>query len=186
MNAMAVRYGASSPRRADLPKAFTLGEFVRGALTAFLVFQPMGMIIAFVMAARIPFNLPITPPASAIWSSSLDDGLYGVLFGGIYGLPTSFSALIVGSPVAYLLGTALRRIRADWIHLAAFATYGMFVGISAFIVLNGVLHATADLVLPGLGSPFSYVPFVCAAGIAVALGRLISLQAARKRDAGRS
>lgn len=184
MNAMAVRYGASPPRRADLPKAFTLGEFVRGALTAFLVFQPMGMVIAFVSGAIVPWGLP-PGSTSNIWAAALSFGAIGLIFGAVYGLPFSVAALLVGAPFAYLLGLVLRRVRADAVHLIGFALFGLVLGLLTMTAADIAIGSIggSGLQLPDLSDMPHDLAFYCASGVAVALGRLAALRNARKTDA---
>lgn len=184
MNAMAVRYGALSPRTPDLPKAFTFAEFVRGALTAFLVFQPMGMIIAFVSGAIVPWGLP-SGSTSNIWAQAALFGLIALVFGAVYGLPFSVAALFVGAPFAYLLGWALRRVRLDAVHLIAFTLFGLVLGLltmSGADMAMGAIGGSA-LQLPDLSDMPHDVAFYCASGVAVSLGRLAALRKARKSDA---
>ncbi|GAB3609207.1 hypothetical protein GCM10027414_13320 [Humibacter ginsengiterrae] len=185
MNAMAVRYGAWSPRTADLPKAFTFGEFSRGALTAFLVFQPMGMVIALVSGAIVPWGLP-PGSTSNIWAAAVSSAAIGLIFGAVYGLPFSVAALLVGAPLAYLLGLSLRRVRADAVHLMAFALFGLVLGALTTTAADMTMGAIggSGLQLPDLGEVQAhYAAFECASGVAVTLGRLVALRKARKGDA---
>lgn len=106
MSTLETRYGTASPRTAEFPRAFTLGEFARGATYAWLWFQPIGMLLG-----GIGFGLGEGETGFGIVAT-------------LYGLPMSCAATIAGSPLAFLLGLRLRRRRHDLTHLAAFALYG--------------------------------------------------------------
>lgn len=180
----AVLRGVVSPRTSGEPKAFTLAEFTRGALLAFLVFQPMGIVIAFVSGAIVPMGLP-AGSVSNVAQASLNFGLIAVIFGAIIGLPCSIAALVVGAPGAYVLGRLVRRVRADGIHLLLFGLFGLVLGAITMSASDAVLAMIVGSgpQAPGLNDVPRDVPFSCASGAAVAIGRLLALRRARKSDA---
>lgn len=94
----------TSPRTADLPMAFTMWEFVRGALLTYVFF------LAFSAAAWI-------------WT------LFGVLFAPLYVAPYGFASLVLcGAPLAYLTGMLLRRETRTWVHLMWHGVVGFAAG----------------------------------------------------------
>lgn len=94
----------SSPRTTAEPMAFTRAEFVRGAIAAWVLFL---LLHQFVLLFRVSY--------------------FGFL--ALYWtFPWSVAMLLLGSPVAYALGRALRRqARVVW-HFLAFTVLGLVVG----------------------------------------------------------
>lgn len=121
MSAVAARYTRPSPRSAECPTAFTWGEFFRGAFAAWIGFNllaPFAMIIVNVII-------------SSIRGSELDSTFIPIIF--IYvpmtAAPWSLGVLLLlGMPMAFMLGTAMRRGPYSAAHLWAFAGLGAFVG----------------------------------------------------------
>lgn len=83
---------------------FTGGDFAAGAVTAWVLF-----LILHQLALLVP-----------LWG-------YGIAGLG-YTLPWSAGALLVGSPLAYLLGWTLRREPSIAVHLVAFSLLGAIIG----------------------------------------------------------
>ncbi|MCL2514959.1 MAG: hypothetical protein FWD85_08850 [Microbacteriaceae bacterium] len=115
---VAERHGAASPRTDRLPRAFTFGEFARGALIAWLGFAP------FVVLAYLLVGLFLDREAS----------FYGIAI-ALFGFPITAIATVAGSPLAYLLGMRLRRRRRDLTHVVAFALYGGLWGFAVLFVM---------------------------------------------------
>ena len=161
-----------SPRTADEPMAFTLGELWRGGLYAWLF---------FLMALCLWILAPMAVAPGAYMSFDLG-GLfiltfYILLFGG----PISGFAFVLATPLAGALGTRLRRVRSRWIHLLTFAGYGALIGGTV-----GILYA---LVLgPSGENAFASILYFVAmsaglTAVAAALGWLVTVQQAFRKDA---
>lgn len=119
MSTLETRYGTSSPRTTELPRAFTFGEFVRGAAFACLWFQPLALI-----GSTVAFGI------------DGNDALSGLII-TIFGIPITMIATIAGSPFAFVLGYRLRRRRRDLTHILAFALYGGIWGYAVQLVVLG-------------------------------------------------
>ena len=115
------RYGTASPRSDEVPRAFTFGEFVRGAALAWAWFQP-----CVIASGAIVGAITIGPDELAL-------GFLPV----VVGLPFTVATTALGSPIAYLLGRALERRRNDLIHLATFAAYGLALGAIVPLIVLG-------------------------------------------------
>ncbi|GAA4195803.1 hypothetical protein GCM10022219_21450 [Microbacterium oryzae] len=142
-----------SPRTPEHPAAFTRGELLFGALRAVLWF--LGSSTLF---------YALTMQAAAV-------------FALIYSVPFSLGAAVVGTPLAALIGFALRGVRARWIHLAVFALYGLAVGFAAVRLFDALNH--------GFGLTFTTLGLVtiALAGGSVALGRQHAFARADRLDA---
>ncbi|GAA4193440.1 hypothetical protein GCM10022288_27270 [Gryllotalpicola kribbensis] len=159
MSDLARRYGTSSPRTAELPRAFTLGEFVRGAGLALLWFQPLVAISGVI--------------------GSLSDGGSDIEYAFVIpvaGLHLSVIATVLGSPAAYAVGFALRRQGRDAAHLAAFVLYGALVGIVMLEAMG--IYGQSELPFPW-DTTFIYgIP----SALAVALGWWTTSRLALRKD----
>jgi hypothetical protein len=110
---------AVGPRTADLPMAFTAWEFLRGAIFTY---------VSFVLATM----------AFSIWGF-----VWGVILAFVYAAPVAFvTTILVGIPLSFLAGMALRRVRATWVHLVAHAASGTIAG---FAGLSLYLAVTRDI-----------------------------------------
>ncbi|MCR2827848.1 hypothetical protein [Microbacterium sp. zg.Y909] len=102
--------------------AFTIAEFVRGAVAAW---------IAYLVLATVAYL-------------ALLQGY--VVVAAVFYVPVSAAALVLGSFPAYLLGWSLRRSRRIAVHLVAFVVYGAAVGSVAtalFLLMRGDLGGGA-------------------------------------------
>jgi hypothetical protein len=118
-----------SPRTAALPMAFTGQEFARGALAAWGWFLAL-----FAPVACLHYAVYVVSGPTSYWSvSSTGFAMIPVvlLAGYCYVVPWSLAGLLVGMPLAYGIGLALRRVQSRTIHLAVFGTLGMIVGAGA-------------------------------------------------------
>lgn len=148
-----------SPRTDAEPMRFTRWEFARGAIAAwgwFLVLHQLLLLFPLV--------------GYGVW------GLYATV-------PWSLGALLLGSPVAFALGWAMRRqTRVSW-HLSAFAALGLVIGAAA---------TTLALWLPAWGLPdagfremtLPAVLVAASASPAVALGWWFTARRALAADRG--
>lgn len=139
---MSGRPGVSSARTRTEPINFTRSEFVRGAIAAWAWFLVLHQI------ALIPL------------------GGYGLL--ALYvTLPWSIGALLLASPVAYVLALGLRtQPRVGW-HLVAFAALGLVVG---------TIATAMALLLPAWGIPSDgSVPTWCGVVVALSAGPAVAL-----------
>jgi hypothetical protein len=110
--------------------AFTLWEFARGALIAWLGFNVLApVIIAGWSIVAIVASGTFSELGSVVWI---------LLFAPIILLPWSIGALLVlGAPLAFVLGRTLRRTTTRASHFAAFAVLGMVVGVATSIAYTG-------------------------------------------------
>lgn len=152
----------SSPRTDAEPLAFTKAEFLRGVLSAWLWFLGLsGLAQAFLLGPWVLLALVVTGPWSVV----------GVL---------------IGAPLAYGLGHALRRVTAVPVHITLFAALGLLVGTATTAAAIAVAWGIPD---SGFGDlrPF-VVANVAAAGAAVGIGwtrtAFRALRDDRGRDAG--
>jgi hypothetical protein len=150
--------GRRSTRTVDAPMSFTPGEFIRGALYAWLWF------LLFANAVHIPLF--------GLW-------FFYVLY---YTLPWSIGALVVGSVPAYLLGTALRRRTSLRLHAGLFTLFGASVGVVTTTLAFTVPWSS---LYEGAGVYSLSTALVCAcATIAVPLGWWQTARRALRRDHG--
>ena len=154
---LAARYGTAGPRTSERPMAFRFGEFARGAFSAwgwFLLFSLPALVFA-------PIAAEAFGGASLSWQQGLAWApLYIYVGFPLVVLPSSIGALVIWSPLTYLLGLCLRRTRAAAVHLAAFIAFGVGIGV-----------ATAAIAGAALGyAPSMMVGFVLAAGVAIPMG----------------
>lgn len=154
MSTLETRYGSASPRTAEFPRAFTLGEFARGAGLAFLWFQP-----AVIIAAAI---------GSAVEGGADFELLFII---PVAGAPTGFVATVLGSPAAFLIGFVLRRQARDAVHVIAFAAYGALVGTVTVFIIGGHQFDAATTLTYGIP-----------AAAAVALGWWSTSRLALRKD----
>ncbi|MFJ6651989.1 hypothetical protein ACIQLJ_04225 [Microbacterium sp. NPDC091313] len=148
---------AASPRSDEHPMGFSPGEFLRGALLAWVWF----------LALSTLFFLPIF-------------FIYFV-YALLYTVPFSLAALVVGALPAYGLGIALRAVTRVPVHLAAFAVFGLLVGVAT----TAVAIATMGLDGQGWGYGSLSAPALAttlAATIAVPLGWWQSARRALRGD----
>ncbi|WP_438352930.1 hypothetical protein [Microbacterium sp. CJ88] len=130
--------------------AFTTGEFLRGALSAWLWFLGLstaGFGIFFLTA------LPIVV---------------------VYTVPISFAAAILGAAPALGLGWILRRQPSVELHAAAFTVYGFVFGVAATAVTLAVMGGVY-----AAGAVFWIIPVACST-IAMPLGWARGSRAARR------
>jgi hypothetical protein len=127
--------------------AFTFGEFLRGMWAAW------GLFLAILLVCLIV--LPIVTGGAAGVVVVVG---YGLMIGG----GISLAATVVFSPVAWLLGWCLRRVRARGVHLVAFAVLGTVVGLVVGAIFTG---GSADPSSTGLS-----LAFAVTSAISVALG----------------
>ncbi|MGF2947974.1 hypothetical protein [Microbacterium alcoholitolerans] len=157
-------------RTPEHPMAFTSVEFWLGAWTAW------GLFLAFLPALIIISSLPelFTPSAGFIVVAII----YGLVIGGF----VSLVAMLVFSPLAWLLGYCLRRTADRWIHVLAFTTLGAAVGFVTFAAWTLLAYAQITDAL------ISWPNWSYAAGsaVAVALGWWRASRRALERDDLRS
>lgn len=95
-----------------------------------------------------------------------------LLYGAIIGLP---ALTLYGVPVAVAAATALRRVAAEWIHLATFGVLGAIGGALAVAVFANGDENWGVLYAPGI---------ITGAATAVTARALAKRRALRKRGAG--
>lgn len=121
---------SSYDRTPERPMAFGPGDLWRGAWTAWCVFMVMLLVV---MTA-------LTLPSGDIGLTAVVL-LYAVLIGGVVAL----LVMLVFTPVAWLLGRALVRVRVVAVHVLAFTALGAVVGL-AVLLLFIVFGADAESV----------------------------------------
>lgn len=136
---------AEAPRSLSTPMAFSRGEFVRGAIRAWVCFLCVDLLVW--LFVYFPF---------------------GVIYAGIAAPPASGIALVVFATPAWLLGHALRRIPQPALHHASFGAFGVAVGLTSThvfaMVLSGSTAVDASAIWP------LYLVNAAAASIAVVVG----------------
>ncbi|MFE6255616.1 hypothetical protein [Agromyces sp. NPDC057865] len=141
-----------SLRTAERPMAFTFGEFMRGAFFACGWFWLFSLACFPIAAAMGWYDL-------ATWVTAT---FYTAVLGGVIVVPAAMlAALIVWSPIAYVLGWSLRRVGSFRAHLTAFAALGLVIGTTS---------ASAVFLVFFTAQPAGAIPFAVAAALAVPLG----------------
>ncbi|NNC13508.1 hypothetical protein HII28_16700 [Planctomonas sp. JC2975] len=144
----APRYG--SPRTPQLPRAFTLQEFVGGAARAVFWFQPLGAVTSLVIGLVV---------------GAFDHAQFAtipmlLILSALCGIPVSVAAGVVFSPFAYRLGRRLEHVGRDRAHVIAFTLLGLVVG-----VITAVLFGLGWSLVTGVtswSSTFGLSLYVCA------------------------
>lgn len=165
-----------SPRTAEEPMAFTRAELGRGAFLAWCTFMILllGFFVVVAIAAATgrllsgdPFNV----------LSELYISMAVIAYAGLVGGSVGFVAMLAGTPLAWLIGRALRRVRHIGIHLLSFTAFGALAGLGVagiFSVVNlGALHLAPVLWL---------LPIMTA--IAVPTGWWLTVRRARREELG--
>jgi hypothetical protein len=126
---------AASPRTDAEPMAFSRSELLRGAMGAW------GWYLLSVAAL------------SVIWIPALPIVM-------VYATPVSLLAVLVWSPFASMLGTALRRVRRIAIHVIAFGLFGAVVGITTMSVFFSAMSGFDDASWSGavFFAPYALTP----------------------------
>ncbi|MFK4730398.1 hypothetical protein ROT00_11980 [Agromyces mediolanus] len=154
---LAARYGRTL-RTPERPMAFTFGEFARGAGMAWLAFQ-LAYPVVFALVGTIgSIVAPATPDSVA---QSIGLGLVSAFYAFLFQTPWTLGALLGGGVLAWLLGWAMQRVRALGLHLAAFATLGLAIGVVASWNATGAM---------GNGPSLLVVPAALVSAAAVAFG----------------
>ncbi len=187
--ALPLRASRPSPRSEERPMAFTAGEFIRGALAAWGLFV---LISPFALAGYGTVgSLILTGRSDAEWIVPT------LLISPMILVPYSLGALVIGAPLALLLGLSLRRIRRRAVHIACFAGLGALVGAAATIVFTWmstippsgvtVIHHVPPPTLGEriLGNGPMILLFAAVTALTVALGWLITATRALRADADR-
>ena len=113
------------------PAAFTRDQLWRGALHAWL-----GFVALLVIAAGV-WTLVVS--AARFDLSTVSVAVYAAGWFAVLGALISLVVTIVGLPVAALIGHALRGVRRRWVHLVAFAAFGVGIGaavVGVFVALS--------------------------------------------------
>lgn len=154
---MSTRPRVLSPRTDAVPMAFTAGEFIRGALYAWLWF------LLFSTLALVPIGGMMS------WIALVYTG------------PWSVGALPLGSPLAYGLGRVLQHNPSVPLHIALFSAFGAFVGI---VTTALAVFAPWSGLYGSLNAGYTYmIVAVCvSATIAVPLGWWQTARRALRRD----
>lgn len=123
--------------------AFTRDQLWRGALHAWLGFVTLLTIAAFVWAALASMR-PFTPP-------SVGAAVYAAGWVAAGGGVVSIFVTVLGLPVAALVGYALRGVRRRWVHLSAFAAFGIAIGAAVVSIFTAMSRpAMLDPVMVGV------------------------------------
>jgi len=161
------------PQTPASPWAFSVPEFVRGAIIAWAAFVVVaslthGSILAWDFARASDEQSPLTTLLASI---------YLAVFSLPWMLPWTVAGLVIGAPIAFGIGRLLRRERRRAVHLLAFATLGFLVGL-AFLLLQGWVTGETHpryplaILLGGL-----------IASASVAFGWWATMSLSRRRDA---
>ncbi|UOQ90740.1 hypothetical protein MUN74_07510 [Agromyces endophyticus] len=96
--------------------AFTFGEFARGAMWAWWTFQWVYLLANLAVDVVVAFFAH---------GSSMSLGLFWSVFAFLWSVG---ALLLLGGPLAWLLGRSLRRVPRSFWHLIAFGALGLVVG----------------------------------------------------------
>lgn len=109
---------ALSPRTSAEPMAFTVDEFLRGAIVAWLWFIGLSTIVWFIVSPAI------------------------ALVAAVFSLPWSIGGLLAFLLPARVLGWSLRRVATVWVHVVAFAVLGVAIGPVMTIVFSSLTSSS--------------------------------------------
>lgn len=168
-----------SPRTAALPMAFTGQEFARGALAAWGWFLAL-----FAPVACLHYAVYVVSGPTSYWSvSSTGFAMIPVvlLAGYCYVVPWSLAGLLVGMPLAYGIGLALRRVGNRIIHLAVFGALGALVGAAA-TTAGALWNYSAAGTLPP-EAVWAVAIYAALTAVSVALGWSFTVSRALRADA---
>lgn len=161
-------------RTREEPMAFTRDEFGRGAWWSWFTFMTL---LGFGLSA---YSISIQASAS---SDSLVVVLYVMVlflgYGALIGGVVSLTVMIVLSPVAWMIGRALRRARALALHIAVYTLLGVAIAalaVAALLVYGWDPGAT-------LGNPVILICLVATVA-SVPTGWWISAHRALREDRG--
>lgn len=154
------------------PMDFTWRDLVFGAFLAWATFMILllGFFLVGMIAAPIQRFVADAPQHLGY---DLGMGLYAVAMAGLLGGVVSILATVIGTPLVWLIGSALRQVRAIGVHLAVYALLGAIVGL---IALGFLGWWRGDLLI---AQPFG-VYLVIASAIAVPAGWRWAMRRARK------
>ncbi|WP_394279929.1 hypothetical protein [Microbacterium sp.] len=130
-------------RTLEEPMAFTMGEFLRGALIAFLGYPLWGTLLTAIV------SVPADPAGVLTWLPVFLLYLVGVA------APWTIGTLVVGLTPAWALGRALRRVSGKGLHVAAFALLGAALGALTLVValtIGGMPPLTPELFIAHVGA----------------------------------
>lgn len=147
--------------------AFTRDQLWRGALHAWVGFMTLMTIAAFVwaiVASMTPFSL-----------SSIGAAVYAFGWVALIGGVISIFVTVLGLPFAALVGYALRGVRRSWVHLSAFAAFGIAIGAA---VAAGVAAMSRSAML----DPAMIVVVLAACAAATVYGRWQADRTPKRRD----
>lgn len=152
---MSARVGPS-PRSDAEPMAFRDREFLRGAVAAWGWYLISMVIVSVMWLTALPYVL-------------------------IFGVPVSAVALLAWSPFAYMLGTALRRVRRVSVHLIAFSLFGAIVGAITMMLFVGFMSGFQPSSWDGFGL---YAPYALTPALAVPFAWWRTARRALRSDMG--
>lgn len=175
------RYGRPNRRTPELPMAFSAWEFIRGALLAWL---------AFLLLAPIMFMLAVAVIGVASFGDFVVSAVLFGLMGVITIFPWAIAALIVSSPLAFLLGQSLRRVTSISVHLLLFAAFGLLLGVVSAAVATPLINLSdappSEYGESILDSLHFVIGAVLASTVAIPLGWWLTARVALRADARRS
>lgn len=166
-------------RTPEEPMAFTRQELWRGGRRTWYFF--LIELCLLMIVPSIVNELAIPADQRHGWNSYLAMIPLYVLYALLVGAPISFLAMLAATPLAGLIGTAMRRIRARTPHVLAQATLGALVGavVMALVILlsaRGIFSASVISTYAGVGAPFT--------AVAAALGWWSTAHSALRDDSG--
>lgn len=160
-----------SPRTADEPMAFTVDEFLRGTVAAWLWFNAL-----FTVALGIGQAATQSDVWGPWWS--------GIVMILVWSVPIALIAsgivTLLCCGAAWWLGRALRRERSYLTHAACYAGLGWLIG----AIVVGLWMALATHTVPDLLNWFALIVQACSAG-AVALGWTWTVRHSLRVEAGK-
>ncbi|KRA23413.1 hypothetical protein ASD65_02510 [Microbacterium sp. Root61] len=162
-----------SPRTEDEPMAFTRDELTAGGLcvwVTYVILLLVALTVTMIVASFTAFDRT-TFPQSLL-------ALPLVLFmAGFFGGCISFVVMLIGLPLAWLIGRGLQREPLIGIHLLAYTVLGTVVATTAFLLLSATAWGT-------FLAPASFLGLIIAmpAVVAVPLGWWRNLRRIRRTE----
>lgn len=165
-----------SPRTETEPAAFTRRDVTRGGFAAWLAFLVL-MLGALAIQAVVT-DLTYRPSPGVARGTSLTILPVVLCYALVIGGAASFVVMIVGLPIAALIGRRLRRQSRVGVHIAVYAAVGGLIGTASVAVFDGLTpYGESALATPLL--PVTIM--ICAS--AVALGWAYAWRRALRDDA---
>ncbi|KJL18795.1 hypothetical protein NFX31_09110 [Microbacterium azadirachtae] len=161
---------AAPPRTATKPMAFDSGEFAAGAARAVALHLALFLILSGL--ASLVMGMFHDGPSIEVFLSALSGSIGLVLFVGVYAVPISLIATVLGILPALLLGQVMVRVRTFRTHVLVWCAFGVVFSGAVSLAVSHLLFRDQ----PSLMSAFLVTGFLSgSAAIPLAWARTASI-----------